>query len=160
MNYENAPEVETIAKAVIAEHFEEIKELQSFDNLKIAYLWRPEAQSMGEGRVVAGCCVHVDDRNYALHGFDFMIVIARDVWDGASVINPDFQKALVHHELKHVGFRYDKDGGIKVDEESGRLVGYCRHHDIEEFEEVLSVYGAWHGELRKFLAAYNKESES
>ena len=107
--------------------------------------------------MVAGCCVHVDDRNHALHGFDFMIVIARDLWDGATAVNPEYQKALVHHELKHVGIRYDKDGAIKVDDTSGRIIGFCRHHDIEEFEEVLSVYGAWHGELRKFLIAWNRD---
>lgn len=58
-----------------------------------------------------------------------------------------------------MGFRYDKNGAVKIDEESGRLVGYCRHHDIEEFEEVLNIYGVWHGELRKFLDGYKKKEE-
>ena len=157
LKYEPAPEVEAIAKEVIAEHFDEISELQEQGDLKIAYLWRPEAQSRGEGRVCAGQCVHVDDRNYAIHNFDFLIVIARDVWEGSLTINPDAHKALVHHELLHVGVRYDEDDAAKVDEESGRLQTYCRNHDVEEFEQVLSVYGAWHGALRQFLSAYRSD---
>jgi hypothetical protein len=159
VKYEPAPEVEEVAKSVIAEHFDELKELQEQELLRIAYLWRPEAQSIGEGRVVAGCCVHVDDRNWSIHGNDFLIVVARDVWDNASSVNPEAHRALVHHELLHVGVRYDEDGGTKVDEASSRLKTYCRNHDVEEFEAVLSTYGAWHGELRRFLAAYKTKEE-
>jgi hypothetical protein len=155
LNYDIAPEVETIAKQVIGECMNEIAELQSIGSLKIAYMFRPEAQGRGEGRVCAGQCVHVDDKNHALHGFDFMVVIAKDVWD--SVPQKEWRTALVHHELLHIGIRYDDDGATKFDEDSGRLATYCRHHDIEEFEPVLATYGAWHGELRRFLDAYKKE---
>jgi hypothetical protein len=157
LNYQPAPEVEEIAKSVIDEHFEEIHELQAAGSLKLAYMFRPEAQGRGEGRVCAGQCVRVDDRNHALHGFDFLIVIAKDVWD--SVPEHDWRRALVHHELCHVGVRYDEDGAPKVDEESGRLVVHCKNHDIEEFEATLAAYGAWHGDLRKFLAAYKKDED-
>lgn len=149
MNYQtNATAPARIARSIIEQYRPELTDL------KICYMWRPEAMSMGEGRVVAGQCIHVDDRNWAIHGYDFIILFALDVWNRAE---KGWHEAIVDHELAHCGIRTDEDGEVIADEDSGRTKTYCRHHDIEEFGEVLERHGAYHSDLRKFLAAWGHQ---
>lgn len=150
MLYElNAVEPARIAARIIRDHRPELADLN------LCYMWRDEAVSMGEGRVVAGQCVHVSDRDYAIHGHDFLILFARDVWTAA---DKEFLPAIVDHELAHVGIRLDEHGDRVVDEDTGRVKTYCRHHDIEEFADVLERHGAYHSALRTFLAAWRSET--
>lgn len=120
--------------------------------VKITYMFRPEA-AMSDGKVTAGMCIRVDDRNWAVHKHDFIIEIAYDVWTEAT---PEFRRALMDHELGHVGIRFEEDGHAKEDEKTGRIRTYCKHHDIEEFEDVLERHGPYHKSLRSFLIAFAK----
>lgn len=145
----STPEVEKIAKKIIEDHREDLK------ILNLRFIFRPEAP-ISDQHVIAGMTVKTDDRNWALHKHDFLIEIAKDVWDEAE---DDFKVALVDHELGHVGIHYDDDGQPKMDEKSGRIRTYCRRHDIEEFEDVLARHGAYHRNLRKFLEAFVRNKE-
>lgn len=148
----NATEVEEMATNIIAAHYPDLAEA----NLDIAYMWRSEAMAMGEGRVAAGQCVHVADREHALHGHDFLIIMARDVWLDAT---PEFRRAVVDHELSHVGIRKDEDGGNAVDEDTGRIKTFCRRHEVEEFSDVLERHGAYHSSLVRFLNSYGRREK-
>jgi hypothetical protein len=119
---------------------------------KIAYLFRPEAP-VSNGRVTPGMCIRVDDRNRAVHEHDFLIEIARDVWDDATT---DFRRALLDHELGHCGIRMDDQGLPMKDPQTGQLKTYVKPHDLEEFSDVLEEHGAYHVKLREFLEAFSK----
>ena len=125
-------------------------------DLKICYMFRDEA-AVSEGRVVTGMCARADDRNWTVHGNDMIIEIARDVWNEAP--SDDFRRAIMDHELGHVGVRLDSDGSLMVDGKTGRAKTFCRKHDIEEFEDVLERHGAYHFALRKFLVAYGRSKQ-
>lgn len=118
--------------------------------VKIVYMFRPEAP-ISNGRAIAGMCIKVDDRNRTVHDFDFLIEIAKDIWNDAS---EEFRRALMDHELGHAGIRTDEQGVPQKDENTDRLKTYCKPHDIEEFTDVLEVYGAYHSKLRAFLNAF------
>jgi hypothetical protein len=121
------------AKGIIEAHRPELM------GVKIAYVFRDEA-SVSHGKVIVGKCYKVGPRDIVLHGFDFVVEIAQDVWAEATA---DFQQALMDHELGHIGLDgLDDDGMPKY---------YLRRHDIEEFSEILSRHGAYHGALMTFL---------
>lgn len=146
--YIPAPEVQEIAKDIISKHRPELKPL------KISYMFRPEA-AISNGIVTVGMCIRPDDRNYLMHQHDFIVEIAKDVWDDATT---DFRIALVDHELGHCGIRMDGDEP-EVDP-SGRLKTFTRKHEIEEFADVLERHGAYHSKLREFIAAHAKNASS
>lgn len=137
--------LEALAKKIIEEHRPEL------GLLNIAYMFRDEAP-VSDGKVTAGMCVRVDDRNRTLHDFDFMIEISQDVWMAA----PDdrFRTAIMDHELGHCGIRVDKEGSIVFNENTGRPKTYIKKHDLEEFVVVLERHGAYHAALRQFLDAF------
>lgn len=142
--------IEDIAKDIIDKHRPEL------GILSIAYMFRPEAP-ISDGKATAGMCVRVDDRNWAIHKHDFVIEIAKDIWDDAP--NPDFRTAIVDHELGHCGIRMDESGDPMRDPNSNRIKTYSRKHSIEEFDEVMERYGTWHKSLRDFVAAYNENKK-
>lgn len=147
--YTKAPEVESIAQSIIK------NDRPNLVMLKISYLFRPEAP-VSDGHVTAGMCRRVDDVNRTLHDQDVIIEIAKDIWDEATA---EFKRALVDHELGHVGIRMDEDGQPMIDEKTERVKVFIRKHDIEEFEEVLERHGAYHKSLREFLAAFDKSKK-
>lgn len=125
-------------------------------NMKIGYMFRPEAP-VSRGRVTAGMCIRCDDRNRTIHGMDFIIEIGKDVWEDAP--SNDFRRALLDHELGHCGVKLDEHGEVEYEEKTGRPKTYLRHHDIEEFEEVLERHGSYHKGLREFLEAYARHKK-
>jgi len=116
---------------------------------KICYMFREKA-SITRDKVIAGRCIRVDDRNYSIHKYDFLIEIAMDLWQEA---NDDFKKALMDHELGHAGIVRDENGELELDDK-GRIRTYVNLHDIEEFSDVLARHGAYHEALRQFLQAF------
>jgi len=145
--YSPAPEVEAIAKDIID------KIRPYLGHVKITYLWRPEA-AISDDKVVAGMCIRVDDRNRVIHDQDFIIEIAKDVWDESPT--DEFKRALVDHELGHAGLRMEENGDVIYDEKTTRPKTYIKKHDIEEFEDVLERHGPYHKNLRSFLDAFGK----
>jgi hypothetical protein len=118
--------------------------------LSIMYLFRPEAV-VTDGKVVAGCVVRIDDRNWSMHQIDAFVEIAKDVWDEAS---PDFRRALMDHELSHIEIKRTGDGEVVRDRKSNRILYSLKRHDIEEFTGVLKRHGDYHEALRQFLEAF------
>ena len=121
--------------------------------LKIGYIFRDEAATSA-GKIIAGKCIKVDDRNRTFHGLDILIEIGKDVWDEAT---PQFRNALMDHELSHIVVRLGEEGDPEMDEKTLRVKTYLRHHDSEEFAPVLERHGAYHEDLRDFLLRFQGE---
>lgn len=137
-------ELTDLAKSIIASRRPNLK----FVN--IAYLFR-DAGALSDEKIVPGTCTRCDDRNHVLHGHDFVIEIAEDVWKEAT---DQFKLAIMDHQLGHVGIKFDPEGRPMMDETTSRIKTYVRKHDIEEFSDVLETHGAYHKALREFLDAF------
>lgn len=143
--YTQNSELKKLADEIIAKHKPNLK------MLNICYMFRDVA-AIADDKITAGMCRRVDDLNYTIHKFDFVIEIAHDIWEEAS---PEFRVALMHHELCHCGIRLEEDGvSPAMDEKTGRLKTYCHKHDVEDFDEIIKEYGAYHGALRSFLNSF------
>lgn len=137
--------LEKLANDIIDKHRPELK------MLKISYMFRDKAP-LSNGIVTAGMCYRQDDKQRTLHGYDFIIEIGRDLWDEAT---DDFKRALMDHELGHVGIRWQAPNDPEMTEDvPPRIKTYCKRHEIEEFSDVLKRHGTYHESLRNFLAAY------
>jgi len=142
--YKTDKELDSLAKQIIDDHRQRLRAV------KIAYMFREEA-AISEGKLIVGMTIRVDDRNRIVHGYDFLVELAQDVWLQAS---NQFRVALMDHELGHVGIRLDADGEPEIDERMARVKTYVARHDIEEFEDVRERHGAYYKELRSFLEAF------
>jgi hypothetical protein len=145
----NTTELRTLADELIKSE----PDLAKVAMLKLDFLFRPEA-TLSAGRLIHGMCIRCDDRQWALHKTDFIIEIAKDVWDAA----PDeYHRALMHHELSHIGFHIDKESGNPAIADSGRVRTFSAPHEIEEFEIILTRYGPQHQALRRFVANFQAQ---
>jgi len=142
--------LEQLANSIIKVHYPKI------EVLKVAYVFREIAPVSG-GKTTAGMTYRCDDRNFALHHYDFVIEIGKDVWDDAT---DDFRRALMDHELGHIGLVLDENGQPIRDEKTGRLKVTINKHDVEEFDQILERHGAYHADLRKFLGAWARRKEN
>lgn len=80
---------------------------------------------------------------------DFLIVIDAGYWEQASALE---REILVFHEMLHCGQKQDQYGCPKFTLE-GDPCWMIRGHDVEEFIEVVSRYGAHNDEIRRFIEA-------
>ena len=114
----------------------------------IHYIFKEEHQKSGN-KVVLGKCTKQSDKLKFLHGFDFIIEFAHDIWQE---LNDVQKKALILHELKHISIGEDADGNIKLK---------TSKHDLEEFRDVVEVFGLYTQDLSAFaetiLEAKEKE---
>lgn len=101
----------------------------------ICFLFRAEHQKSGQ-KVVLGKCSKQSDKVKILHGFDFIIEFAHDIWQELNDIQ---RQALILHELKHIELTEGKDGEVKL-----RLA----KHDIEEFRDVVEIFGLYTQDLQ------------
>jgi len=147
--YEESTNLKNLGESLIAKHH------KNFGKIKICYEFRDEA-SISNGRVIAGRCIRVDDRNYTIHGYDIIIEIAKDVWTEAT---DNYRTAIMDHELSHIAIRFEDDGEPARDASSNRIKTYLKHHDIEEFADVLERYGSYHAGLREFLKAFERNKK-
>jgi len=145
-SYSLDKELKEVADSLISKHYSLLKEL------KIEFLFRDEV-AISQERVTAGMCVKVNDRDRTLHGADIIIEIARPIWTEATA---NFKKALMDHELSHIGVKVDGQGKLEVNEATGRPKLFIRRHDIEEFADVLERNQGWHKDLRDFLARWEQ----
>lgn len=88
---------------------------------------------------------------------DFLITLNADFWDDASDIT---REALLFHEAKHAGQAKDQFGSPRFHRETGRPITCIVPHDLEEFNAVVSRYGAWKGDVQSFIDAVNPSSEA
>ncbi len=125
-----------MAKGLMAKHHE--------DALKasVAYLFKLK-HGETNGKIVLGTTAKQSPKNKMLHGWDYIIEIAWDMW---AMFN-DFQReALLLHEICHI---YKEDKNWKIES-----------HNVEEFVRVIEVYGLWKPDLQAFALAIKNAEES
>jgi hypothetical protein len=140
--YSPAPEVERIAKKLIAKYHRHL------NGEEIRYVFRDE-HANSKGKVVAGKARLIGGFTAWLASSEpmtemqeadkfFVIEIAADVWNA---LGDDQRTALVDHELCHCV--------IDVEKSQLGLIG----HDVEEFADVLARHGLWRPEIEAFVKA-------
>lgn len=142
--WNKAPEVEQVAKPIIASYYPDLA------GVDIAYVFRDKAKKKGD-KIVGGTCMVKQGLDAMwFYGSSssadlqlFVIEIAKDVWDDAP---PDFREYLVDHELAHT----------RVERSNGARKLSIVNHDIEEFGTVIQRRGIMTAEHSKFLANVGK----
>lgn len=151
--YNESAELRRLGLAIIEERYPHLSPV------RIAWMFRDEAEYK-RGKIEPGHTYRESNRQWAVHAFDFTIVIARDIWEKAT---PDFRYALLDHQIAFIGLDRKPDPEAAEGEErlipetdpaSGRLATFVRRPDVQEFEEVMVRHGAYYAELRSFLAAF------
>lgn len=71
---------------------------------------------------------------------DYILMLSKPAFDAFTTKQ---RKALIHHELEHMIVKKTKNG----------VVYRCRHHDIEEFNNIVKIYGEWLPSVSKFRKA-------
>ena len=132
---------------------EEILKLPAHEHLKKARIaiawnlsWKPDADE----RLVLGKCKKGADLERQMHGFDFVILLNKDIWQKSlEKFGNKLKRALMDHELCHAQVCRDSDGEIKKDDQ-GRICYRIRKHDLEEFREIIERHGIWKGDIAAF----------
>lgn len=146
-HYVEAPEVENVAKAILAKG---LQQHAHKEKVNIGYLFRDKAP-ISKGRVTYGMTIKVDDRNHVFNGRDVIIEISQDTWER---MTPELKEALVDHELCHVGFTLNEQGtGLDL-AENGRPKVHVMPHDFEDFEGVLDRHPSARTAFRKLTETY------
>lgn len=115
--------------------------------------WRPDV----DGRVTLGKCRKASDLDRELAAFDFVILLRRMFWLNDQV-TPQQRRALLDHELCHAARKYEQNGEPSFDER-GRPVYRLRHHDIEEFTDVVKRHGIWSSDLEALAKVIRRDAE-
>lgn len=125
---------------------------------RIALAWRKALKPDIDGHLVLGKCVKVSELNQEFSGYDFIVVLNREIWD-----DPLFTRAkklaLLDHELCHAMPAEDQEGEQKADER-GRLLWRTRKHDIEEFQDVITRHGCYKRDLEQFAEALQRKRQT
>jgi hypothetical protein len=117
--FEVTEDVVEIAKRLISQYHPWLKEA------KIGFSFRDEAPT-NKGKITMGQASKVSPKLRVHLDFDFIIWLAKDVWDSLA---PNQQVALVDHYLSHC-----------IWGENGYTT---RHPDIVEFWHIIERYGLW-----------------
>ncbi len=129
-----------IARQLIDRHHGELVEA------RIAYLFRAGDWYSGD-KAVFGDAYKVGDRAKAAgYGYDFEVVVNRDVWREAI---PETRRAIMDHLLSHCRRAVDAEGGY-VSNDDGSPRWRKAPHDFGDFFGVIRRNGtAWHEDLVK-----------
>lgn len=113
-------------------------------DVKIGIAWRIGWRPDSDGRRTLGQCRKRGDLDRELDAWDFIILLNEDAW-------PTFKdrpkERLIFHELGHAQIVSDTNGQPKRDDR-GRLVTRIRKHDIQDFRDVVEIYG-WEEDLNE-----------
>jgi Putative phage metallopeptidase len=122
---------------VLKDILREYPEMEWLANFTPVFLYAHKDKTKN-GRRVLGTTKVFSDKDYLLHGYDYMVTISQIFW----FAYPEKRKALMYHELSHLFF----------DEEANKLtiVG----HDIEEFYAVIKRFGDWNKQVEPLNHAY------
>jgi len=101
--------------------------------------WRPDA----DGRRTLGQCRKRGDLDRELDEWDFIILLNEDAWP---TFSEKQKERLIFHELGHAQLSLDTNGQPKRDDR-GRIVCRIRKHDIQDFRDVVEIYG-WEEDLQ------------
>jgi hypothetical protein len=125
--YWDAVEVQDIARRLMAEE----GAFAFPTNTMILYLFVDKMKDWGQ-------CSHCSEKIKFAGGYEFIIVINYTAW---SVMDDRAREALVFHQLMHITFDPLKDKYS------------LRDHDLEEFSRVVSRYGLWTENVKRFMDA-------
>ena len=148
---ENDPAYLT-AEKLILEHHPDLVEA------KVVLLYNTAWSVDPGGRVVLGKCKIASAADRALVGeVDVIVTLNAAFWFDEQT-SSEQREALLDHELCHAHLQYDGEGE-PVQDELGRLVFKLRHHDVEEFEDVIKRHGTYKRDLERFAAALLTQRE-
>jgi hypothetical protein len=130
-----APDVEALAKQLIEKYHRHLRPA------RIKYLYR-EGKWSSNKRTTWAKAYKVSERDNFLHGYDFLIVVNREVW---FTLDQKAREALIDHELSHCGISDN---------------GWCIWgHDLEDFAAVVRRHGAWSEDVRRYLEAAERREQ-
>jgi len=129
--FEVDQEVLDIAQAIIQQYKPKLAAA------KIIFVFREEAPRKN-GQITLGQASKVAPKFRPHLDADFLIWLAFDRWQD---LTDKQRRALVHHELCHCD--YDEV------EETARM----KPHDVEEFAEIVAIYGFWNSSLHMMVPA-------
>jgi len=136
--YEWNPEAADLGALIIQEHHPHL------EKLKIAYLFKHGAESKpgkviraGKRKTWAKASL-IPEKYVELLEANYKFLIEFDVHVWSQLSKPQ-QRALVDHEFCHCG--NDIDGC------------YMKHHDVEEFRDVINRHGFWKDDVKAFAQA-------
>ena len=135
VQFEYAQEIQQIAEEIIHQHRPQLAPL----SIGYVFRWRENIHGIGRASQKSNATCRVcSPRERFWSGHDAVIEIEKAWWNAAS---DQERRALVHHELCHLAVEDDADGrsrAVKVD------------HDLEEFAEVIALYGLWNTNIANF----------
>lgn len=132
---EAAPSVIDTAKDLINKYHPHLRNYGA----RIGFLFRKEAP-IRSGKHTLGQAQKVTDKMKVMLDYDFIIWVAKDVWDRSTTAR---RMALLDHELCHCVF--------------GSNGWTIRPHDMEEFVEVIDRWGFWTNNLMRVQEIANKQ---
>lgn len=121
---------------------------------KIGLAWKKSIKPDKDGHILLGKCIKAGDLQRELADYDFIILLNKEVWEHEK-FGSKRQKALLDHELCHAAQAYDKHGK-RMKNDRGKYVFRVRHHDVEEFSEIVERHGIWKHDLEVFAEALLK----
>ena len=122
----------TIAERVIRDH-EELHFIKEY-GCRVAYLESDEGKTKGK-KDVLGECIKVQKTYEWICQYDFVIVIYAP---NTFMLEDDQLSILLWHELQHIG----------LNEDGEEPSFYVVPHDIEDFSNILELYGLHWAERR------------
>lgn len=149
-----------IAKELVAtcEEFGELREGEA----RIVFLMRAEPKLTGRRTILGtmGRPAFGEVGNWLLaracNGLpDYVMILDDTHWRAADTFR---RTALVHHELKHGGYKRDKEGE-PLFTPAGDPVWTIIGHDLEEFDDTVRRFGAWKGDISSFMRALRSSNQ-
>lgn len=119
------------------------------EDCRIALAWRFGWKRNKDGQLVLGKCQKVNELSKEYADFDFIIVFNHEAW---KELDGEQRLALMHHELCHAAISTDPSGNARKDAR-GRTMFRVKHHDVEEFGDVIAVHGIYKQDLNEFCLA-------
>lgn len=126
LDAEIAPDIEAIAKEVIATH-NDLAIIPAL-NVRVGFV-RSFERKQSKGRIIFGDCRKVTTVYGAYVPYDFIVTLYAL---NTNILNDEQIKILLWHELKHIKLG---DRGLML-----------APHDVEEFDEIILQHGVhWEG---------------
>lgn len=138
----DAPDIEAIANGLLFK----MPEFAGIGDLRVKYVWSRKGGAKN-GKATLGKCTKVSGLAQFFGDCDFVVAISADNCRGFQLTNQQM-KALVYHELKHIG--------LDEDEETGDPILSVRPHDVEMFLSELKHYGLWTSDLQAADSAFRQ----
>ena len=112
---------------------------------RIAFVFVPKGAVRG-GKKRIGVAQKLSAVSHMLSGYDFVIRLSKDVWEALK--EPE-RLAALDHELCHCAPKED---------ENGMWTGWeIRHHDVEEFAEIIERHGLWKPDVQDVARSICKQ---